>query len=258
MQTYSGVAVLPSPQINFRDLFRKVSSSNGNLITYREGPVTNSFAVQTEGAAKGSQDYTFTEIKATSTYMAARIKFSKQLMYNLDFIQNVLAQSLIRDFLRKQNDAFFILLAQAATGSTALGLPATTTDSEEIIRLIANQIQAGYSPDFALVNPAEWSRILCTKPNDFSLPFGYSVDQNGFIRIGQTRLIVAPWVQPDHVMIVDSSAVEICVTESLRVEFATQNEDDWIRNLLCARCEEFSCLNVRRSDGIIYADMGNS
>ena len=41
-------------------------------------------------------------------------------------------------------------------------------------------------------------------------------------------------------------------------EFAFQNEDDWIRNRVTARCECFETLNFRRPESILYLDMGNS
>jgi HK97 family phage major capsid protein len=187
MATYAGAAITPGQTFSFRDLIPTRPSPNGTVITYREGSVSNSFAIQTEGSAKAAQDYTWSEVKATSQYIAAKTKFSKQLMYNLDFIEGTLAQELMRDFLKKENDYFFITTAQAATGvNTAPGNP--TVDIEQLVTC-CESAQGNFYTFIRFVDPAQWVRFLLTKPNDYSLPPGTVVNNNGNIIVAGTPII---------------------------------------------------------------------
>lgn len=253
--TYGPAAIAPAQALNFRDLVPTVSSPTGVIINYIEGAVTNSFAQQTEGASKASQDYSWTEQKATSKYLAAKTKFSKQLMYNLPFLQDTLTLELTRDFYKKENDLFF---TQAAGNATGVYTGTGTTDIDEIINTIASQRKNNYLPSYGIIDTAQWARILLTKPNDYSLPAGTVVNRDGSIVVAGTPIVVAPWGQTDHILLFDNRYIQRVETESMRIEFAYQNEDDWIKNLVCARLECFECLNLLRPESIQYHDFGNS
>jgi hypothetical protein len=256
--TYEGPAIAPRQAINFRDLIPTVQSPTGTLIFYQEGTVTNGFSNQAEGQVKGTMNYTWEEKKATSKYISAKTKFSKQLMYNLPFLQDTLTLELTRDFYAFENDYFFITAAGNATGINTATNPTPTADVEEIIAMIANQMDANFTPSFGLIKPQLWRNILNTKPNDYSLPAGTVVTNNGAIVIGGMPVYPASWAQSDHILIVDRNYIQRVETESLRIEFATQNEDDWIKNLICARIENFETINLLRPESLIYRDFSNS
>lgn len=178
-------------------------------------------------------------------------------MYNLPFVQNTLTRELLRDFYKKENSNFFIAAAQAATGdNTTVGT--FTTDAEELIQMIANQLDASFAASFAIVKPSQWAIILSTKPNDYSVPGGFSIDANGNVRIAGCPLIPAAWAQSDHVLIFDANEIERVETENLRIEFSFEDQDNFIKNLITARIECFETLNIRRPEGILYRDFSNS
>ena len=248
-------AISPRHLTNFRDLIPTVQSRTGSFITYREGTVTNGFALQTENTPKGVQNYTWSEQIATAQYQAATTKVTKQLMYNLPFLQSTLTQQLLRDFYKKENDYFYVLAAAAALGSN---YTAATVDAEQVIDMIANQIAASFNPSFVLVHPTEWARILKTKPSDYSIPAGVVINAQGQTTIAGTPVIPVPWSLSDKVLVIDADQIERAEVESLRVEFAFQNEDDFINNRVCVRCECLETLNIKRPESLIYLDMGNS
>ncbi len=70
--------------------------------------------------------------------------------------------------------------------------------------------------------------------------------------------VVAAWAQSDHVLIIDRDEIERVETESLRIEFSFEDQDNFIRNLVTARIECFETLNLRRPEGLIYHDFSNS
>lgn len=250
--------LVPAQNINLRDLIPTTPSPTGSYVTYRETNSAQAVGIQTEGNAKADLNYAFTEIKVASNYIAGKVTFSKQLMFALPFLQNTLPRMLLRDFYKKENDYFYIKMAQAATGVNTISGAAVTVDAEEILQMIANQRSANFDASYALVDWREWARILATKPNDYSIPGGMVIDSNGVTRIAGTPMVAASWAQSDKVLIFDRDIVERVETESLRVEFSYENNDNFEKNMVTARVECFEELNILRPDGIIYRDLGNS
>src|SRR6185369_2225261 len=120
--------LVPGQQINFRDLLSTATSENGSYITYRETNTVQSTGKQTEGSAKANLQYTFSAVTATLAYLAGFATFTKQLLYNLGFLENRLPTMLLRDFYKKENDYLFTTIAGNSTGTyTGSG----TVDAEE-------------------------------------------------------------------------------------------------------------------------------
>ena len=241
--------LVPAQKINFRDLIPTTVSPTGLYVTYRETGTEGSISVQTEGAAKDQIDYDLTEVKVASDYIAGYARFSKQMMYQLPFLQNTLQRMLLRDFYKKENAQFFSVASQAATGSTTTS---ATVDAEQLIDWLANQMTANFEASYALVSHSQWATLLKTKPTDYSVPGGVSIDANGNIRIAGVPVIPASWVTDGKALIIDNNFIERVETESLRVEFSYDDADNFTKNLVTARVECFEDLNVMRTDALIY------
>lgn len=247
--------LVPSQKVNFRDLIPVTQSPTGLYVTYRETGTEGSISAQTEGSGKTQIDYDLTEVKVVSDYIAGYARFSKQMMYQLPFLQGTLQRMLLRDFYKAENAAFFTAVSGGATGSTTMS---ATVDAEQLIELIANQMKANFNASYILVNPSEWARLLATKPSDYSIPGGTVIDANGNIRIAGVPVIAVPWVTDDKALIIDNEYIERVETESLRVEFSYEDADNFTKNLVTARVECFEDINLLRTDAHIYADLGNA
>ena len=246
--------LVPSQKVNFRDLIPTAVSPTGLYVTYRETGTEGSIGVQTEGLGKNQIDYDLTEVKVVSDYIAGFARFSKQMMFQLPFLQNTLQRMLLRDFYKKENATFFSAVANAATGSTTTS---ATVDAEQLVDWIANQLDANFDASFALVSYAQWARLLKTKPMDYSVPGGVIIDPNGNIRIAGVPVVGASWVTDDKAMIIDANYIERVETEGLRVEFSYEDSDNFTKNLVTARVECFEDINLMRTDAVIYGDFGN-
>ncbi len=247
--------LVPAQKINFRDLVPTTQSPTGLYVTYRETGTEGALTVQTEGNSKGQIDYDLTEVKVVSDYIAGFARFSKQMMFQLPFLQSSLQRMLLRDFYKKENAQFFSVVSQAATGSTT---SSATVDAEQLVDWIANQLNANFNASFALVNYSQWARLLKTKPSDYSVPGGVIIDPAGNIRICGVPVIGASWVTDDKALIIDSDFIERVETESLRVEFSYEDADNFTKNLVTARVECFEDINLLRTDAAIYGDFGNA
>jgi hypothetical protein len=241
--------LVPSQKVNFRDLIPTAVSPTGLYVTYRETGTEGSIGIQTEGNLKSQIDYDLTEVKVVSDYIAGFARFSKQMMFQLPFLQNTLQRMLLRDFYKKENSTFFSAVSTAATGSTTT---AASVDAEQLVDWIANQLDANFEASFALVSYAQWADLLKTKPADYSVPGGVIIDPNGNIRIAGVPVIGASWVTNDKALIVDASYLERVETEGLRVEFSYEDSDNFQRNLVTARVECFEDINIMRTDALIY------
>jgi hypothetical protein len=241
--------LVPAQKVNFRDLIPTAVSPTGLYVTYRETGTEGSIGIQTEGNLKSQIDYDLTEVKVVSDYIAGFARFSKQMMFQLPFLQNTLQRMLLRDFYKKENSTFFSAVSSAATGSTTT---AASVDAEQLVDWIANQLDANFEASFALVSYAQWADLLKTKPTDYSVPGGVIIDPNGNIRIAGVPVIGASWVTNDKALIVDASYLERVETEGLRVEFSYEDSDNFQRNLVTARVECFEDINIMRTDALIY------
>lgn len=247
-------ALVPANKVNFRDLVRTVQSPTGLYVTYRETGGEGGLGTQTEGSAKGQIDYDLTEVKSSLSYIAGFARFSKQLMYNLPFLQGTLANMLLRDFYKKENTTAYNVVKAGASGSTTL---TGTVYAEQLIQLIATQLAADFNASYFLVSPASWSTILSTKPNDYSIPGGVMIDPNGNIRVAGVPVIAAPWVEAGKVQVIDTDFIERVEGESLKVEFSYEDSDNFQKNLITARVECFEVFNLLRTDAHIYATLGS-
>jgi ribosomal protein L9 len=241
--------LVPAQKVNFRDLIPTAVSPTGLYVTYRETGTEGSIGIQTEGNPKSQIDYDLTEVKVVSDYIAGFARFSKQMMFQLPFLQNTLQRMLLRDFYKKENATFFNVASLAATGSTTT---AATVDAEQLVDWIANQLDANFDASFALVSYAQWADLLKTKPTDYSVPGGFAIDANGNIRIAGVPVIGASWVTNDKALIIDANYIERVETEGLRVEFSYEDSDNFQRNLVTARVECFEDINIMRTDAMIY------
>ena len=246
--------LVPSQKVNFRDLIPTAVSPTGLYVTYRETGSEGSIGIQTEGNPKSQIDYDLTEVKVVSDYIAGFARFSKQMMFQLPFLQNTLQRMLLRDFYKKENATFFSAVSSAATGSTTTS---ASVDAEQLVDWIANQLDANFEASFALVSYAQWADLLKTKPTDYSVPGGFVIDANGNVRIAGVPVIGASWVTNDKALIIDANYLERVETEGLRVEFSYEDSDNFQKNLVTARVECFEDINLLRTDAVIYADFGN-
>lgn len=248
--------IVPTQRVNMRDLLTTTQIQGGLFVTYRETNTLQAFGAQTENSAKTNVLYAFTPGTATLKYIAGFATFTKQLMFHLPFINGTLPRMLTRDFYKKENDYLYTTIAAAATGSN---YSTATVDVEEVIDMITNQRDADFEASFIVTDWTEWGRLLKTKPADYSLPAGTVVTAGGAqLIIAGTPIVGASFAVSDKLLLIDRDYVERVEGESLRVEFSFENQDNFEKNLVTARCECFEEVNLLRTDAVIYRDLGNS
>lgn len=246
--------LVPNQKINMRDLLPTTPSPTGVFVTYRETATSGAIAVQTEGSAKSEIDYSFTNIKTVSKYIAGTARFSKQLMYAMPFLNTTLPRMLLRDFYKKENDYIYSAMQAAATGTNTTP---TNIPIEQVISEVANQRKANFNSSYGLIDWDLWAHFLTTKPNDYSTPGGTTIDANGVVRVAGVPMIGASFADLDTLLLWDNDEVERVETETISVTFSYEDQDNFVKNLVTAKVECFEELNVLRPDSIINAELGS-
>ena len=248
VRTYQpGVAMVPNRKINFRDLIPAVASATGIYTLYRETGGEGSISVQsTPGNEKTQIDYDLTAVTYTARYIAGFARIDKSMLQDLPFLQSALPQMLLRDFYKAEDSKFYTDLSGAATGSTTTS---ATVDAD----LESND----FSVNGIVVNPKQWARLVTTKPADYSVPGGFTIDANGNIAIAGIPVYKSSFIADDKVLVGDWNMAKRVVVDDLSVEFFEQDSDNVQRNLVTCRVEAREVLAIDRLDAFVFADLGN-
>lgn len=250
----SRAGILPAQKVNFRDLIPTAVSPTGLYVQYSEGTPNGSAGKQTEGDVKPQIEYNFTEIKVVEDYISGFARFSKQMAKQLPYMQATLPRLLTRDFYKAENASFFATVAGSAAGDAT---SAETDSVKRLMDLIANQNKANFNASYAIVNPASLgtlNKLLYT--NGFYQGSGGVVSlPNGTITVSGTPVIAASWVDVNYVLIIDADYIERVETESLNVEFAMEDQDNFVRNLVTARIECQEAINLMLPSSAIIGSL---
>lgn len=260
--TYSTTPALRGRQrLHFRDLVNVIASATGLWKFYRQNkPVgEGSMGFQTTHAAPKAQlDYDFTEVTVTVDYLAGFVRIAKQMLQDLPFMQTYVSSELVEDYLRSESAAFFGQLYSAATGNA--GAAASSVTVEKIIQVAAALAEDDYDANGAVVTNAVWSKILLTKPSDYSLPGGNAVTitANGDVMIVGIPVIrtKASNIGNNKMLIGDWTKAAIIQTEGLNVNMYEQDSDNVQRNLITVKAEARVALATLRTDAFTYLDAG--
>jgi len=220
---------------HLRSVFNIIPVSTGSVSFPRGNTPTGegSFGKQTEGSAKPQVDYDVTVVNTALSFIAGYARVSRQMIDDLPFLQAYLQQSLIEDFQKAEDTYYLNAIASSATaGSTS-----ATVTAEKFIDYYAQLGALGWTPNIALTTHAGWAGLLKTKPADYSIPGGTTIDAMGNVRIAGVPVIPHALVTASKIYLMDTSKFAIAQQSGLSVRSAEYNEDDWIKNLITFRCE---------------------
>lgn len=251
-----------SRQLRIRDLLAPGKTSS-NMISYvRETGFTNAARVVTEAQLKPESTIVYEWVQSPVATVATYIKASKQILddflalqsnidgrmrYMVKFVEDV--QLLTGSGVGGNLDGIY---TQATAYNTPAGAPASATTKIDILRLMLLQAElAEYPSDGIVLNPTDWAYIELTK--DTNGAYIFANPQN----LAQPSLWGRP-VVPTQAMTVDTALVgafrlgaQIFDREEINIVIATQNENDFIKNMITIRAEERVALAVYRPEAFV-------
>lgn len=237
MQNYAPQpAILPSSPRNFRDIIPVTYAPDGTYVTYRENSgASNNIAVQAEGSTKGENNYTMTEVKTVTEYVAGTTDFTKQALRKLSFMTQTMPRLLTRDFFLKENALGYGYVVSNATGAPTTG---ATDKVEKVIDFVAGIRDTRFVPSYALVSNAVHAALLkSTYGKGYYAGAGSVSLVNGALNINGTAIIPVDFANADKIMFIDQTYIERVEAEGLKIELSYETGDNFKKNLVTARVE---------------------
>jgi HK97 family phage major capsid protein len=260
-----GVLELPQRRLTVRDLITQGQMDGNSLEYVRETGFVNNAATVAEGAAKPGSDLKFDLITTGAKVIAHWMKASRQVLDDFAQLRSIIDNRLLYGLAYKEEQQ---LLNGDGTGQNLLGIipqatafaaPITLTSptSIDLMRLAMLQAALAEFPATGhVMNPIDWAWVETLK------------DGEGRYIIGNPQGTIAPTLWGLPVVTTQSIAVDKFLTGAFRlgaqvfdrwaarVELATENEDDFIKNLVTVLAEERLALAVYRPEAFIYGDFG--
>jgi HK97 family phage major capsid protein len=255
-----GVTLMPNRRLTVRDLMSPGRTSS-NLIRYlKETGWTNSAGPTAEGTRKNESDIDYALTDASVKKLTHFIKASTEILDDMPALQSQIDARLMYGLkLVEENQ----LLKGAGTGNnlngiytqaTAYSAPIVVASATKIdtLRLMLLQAElAEYYADGIVLHPSEWAAIELLK------------DTQGRYLIGNPQGTLQPtlWgrsVVATQAMTVDTALVgafkmasQIFDREDAAIVIATENEDDFVNNLVTIMAEERLTSVVYRPEAFV-------
>jgi HK97 family phage major capsid protein len=262
-----GVQMLPERRMTVRDLLTPGRTDTGLIEYVQETGFTNAAAPVAEGAAKPESTIKFDLLTANAKVIAHYMKASRQVLSDAPQLASIIDGKLRYGLAYVEENE---LLNGDGTGQHLLGIipqatafaapfdPAGTETGIDNIRLAMLQAALAEYPATGIVmHPSDWARIELLK------------DTTGRYLIGNPQGTLSPTLWGLPVVATQAVAVDKYLVGAFklgaqifdrwqaRVEVATENEDDFIKNLVTVLAEERLALAVYRPEAFIYGDFGN-
>jgi HK97 family phage major capsid protein len=241
-----GVFSLARPLIGVRTLIPPGRTTAGAVQYVVESSFTNNAAPVAEGAPKPKSDKLFTPFTLPVETIAHYFKISRQCFDDLPFVVAQIDNNGIQG-VQKAEDVQLINgtgtspqlkgFLPVIGNATAAPVGATLVDAIGIA--VFELAAAGYMADGTVVNPTDWGVVAMKKNSQGNYLFANPIDYSGITRIWGTRVVQTASIAPGvfftgafqgHSLLLDR--------EEVNVQVATQNEDDFIKNMVTILVEE--------------------
>ncbi|ACE75746.1 P06 [Xanthomonas phage phiL7] len=255
-----GILELPQRRMTVRNLLAQGTMDGNSLEYVRETGFTNAAAPVAEGAQKPESSLRFDLVQTSAKVIAHYMKASRQILSDSSQLQSFINARLLRG-LEVVEEAQLLNgngtgqnLAGLLPAATAFTAPITVANATAVdrLRLAILQAQLAEFPATGIVlNPADWAGIELIK------------DTQGRYILGNPQGVLAPtlWGLPvvstqamaagQFLVGAFDAAAQIFDRWEARVEVATENQDDFVKNLVTVLCEERLALAIYRPEALV-------
>lgn len=259
-----GVIAAPNRRMTIRDLLMP-GQMDGSVLEYvREKGFTNNAAPVAEGATKPQSDIQMELISTSAKVIAHTAKASRQILDDAAMLRTYIDGRLRYGLAFVEESQ---LLNGDGTGQNLNGIvPQATAFSENFVPAGANlfdtlrlaQLQAAlaeYPASGHVLNPIDWAKLEMLKDGDgnyiIGQPQGNASPTMWGLPVVATQAMTSGKFLTGAFML----GAQVFDRWQARVEIATENEDDFVKNLVTMLCEERLALAVYRPEAFIYGDL---
>lgn len=256
-----GLLQIPDRRLTIRDLLAPGRTDSPIIRYTQELGYTNNVAVVPEGTRKPESDITLRSVVEEVTKLATYIKVSSEALVDVPFIRSLIDNRLRYMLKVREEDQLLMgtgidgnlrgVYTQAVAYAAPAGVDAPSTPIDKIrIALLQSEL-AEFPSDGLILHPTNWANMEMEK------------DSEGRYLIGNPQGAIRPtlWNRP----IVTTKAMpvgnflagafqlgaQIFDREDAVVVIATENEDDFVRNLVTILIEERLGLAVYRPEAFV-------
>jgi HK97 family phage major capsid protein len=251
-----GIIALPQRRLTVRDLLTPGSTTSNAIQYVRETGFTNNAATVSEGDTKPESSIAYDLQQSMVVTIAHWIKAPKQVLDDVAMLQSMIDQRLryglgyVEETQLLKGSGVGNNLNGVYTQATAFAAPIALSGSVtmiDTIRLMLLQAEIAEYPSTGIVlHPADWAKIELTK----------DANRGDIFANPQSMATPQLWGRPvvaTQAMTVDTALVgafrlgaQIFDREDANVVISTENQDDFIRNMVTIRAEERLALAVYR------------
>ena len=264
-QRLPGILPLLRARLFIRDMISAGRTTANSLDYVRQTGFTNNAGVVSEGERKPESTINFDLQTARVTTIAHIFKAAKQILDDFPGLQSLVDAELRwglkyaeeRQILFGDGTGINLLgiVPQASAYAAPSGVSVRFSNKIDQLRLAILQAELAYLPATGIVlHPTDWADIELTKTEDGAYVFANPLALATPSLWGKT-------VVPTPAMDVGSfltggfaDGAQIFDREEANVVIATQNEDDFVKNMITIRCEERLALVVKRPEAFITGD----
>lgn len=257
----------PYRPLSIRNLIPSIPVTS-NLIEYVRTLVrTSAVDYVSEGAAKPKSDLTYERAETAVRKIAHYIKASMEVLADFPRLQSLINTELLQMLKVFEEDQ---LLLGDGTGDTILGLipqatPYDTTLTRagdtrlDLLRHAILQVRQSFYPSTGIVlNPLDWERIELTKDGDGRYLIASATSTTS------PRLWGLPVVESDAMPVGQflvgayALAAEIYDRMVAAILVSTEDQDNFIRNMVSILAEERLGLAVKRPLAFVHGDFDDA
>lgn len=257
----TGIVTPPQRPLTVRDLLMQ-GTTDSNAITYvREKLFTNNAAAQaSEGAKKAQSDLQLEEVTVGVKTLAHYVKASRQILDDAAMLESYIngrlayGLKLVEDKQLLNGDGSAGGLQGLSQVAKAFADPASMKNYTIIDQLRLTQLQvalAEYPASGFVLNPIDWAKIELEKDGQgrhiIGNPQSLAQPTLWGIPVVQTQAITAG----DFLTGAFNMGAQIFDRQQLGVAVSTENEDDFVKNLVTILCEERLALAIYRPEAFV-------
>lgn len=257
----TGIVTPPQRPLTVRDLLMQ-GTTDSNAITYvREKLFTNNAAAQaTEGAKKAQSDLQLEEVTVGVKTLAHYVKASRQILDDAAMLESYIngrlayGLKLVEDKQLLNGDGSAGGLQGLSQVAQAFADKATLKNYTIIDQLRLAQLQVAlsdYPANGFVLNPIDWAKIELEKDGQgrhiIGNPQSLAQPTLWGIPVVQTQAITAG----DFLTGAFNMGAQIFDRQQLGVAVSTENEDDFVKNLVTILCEERLALAIYRPEAFV-------
>lgn len=257
----SNILRVPDRRFTIEDLIAPGTTSAPVIIYPKESGYVNNAAPVAEGARKPESNITIVSVTERVKKIATFMKASTEILADLPGLQSFIDYRL-RYMLRFRKEAQILngsgvgenllgIYPQATAYVAPTGVSAPTTAIDKLRIALLQAELAEFPSDGLVLNPIDWANIELIK------------DGNGQYLIGNPQGTLSPTLWNRPVVATQAMTVgnflagafqlgaQFFQREDAAVSIATENEDDFVNNLVTILIEERGALAVYRPEAFV-------